>query len=137
MGGTNSSYCAGIASCTAAVASKLTSNFKSTSVSDLWAALNKASSWSPGRTMISGAGNGVSPLQATSVALTTSMGFGNYNALYVTWRTTDYHGLTAVSNFTLGRALGTAPLAQANSSNTALDPWNMQANDGPNGSISR
>lgn len=133
LGGANSSYCTGFASCTAAVAAKQTSNFKSTAVSDLWAALNKASSWTLGRTMISGAGNGVSPLQATSVALTTSMGFGNYNALYVTWRSTDYHGLTAVSNFTWGRALGTAPLAQANSSNTALDPWNMQANYGPNG----
>ena len=67
-------------SCTAAVASKLTSNFKTTAVSDIWAALNKASSWTLGRTMISGAGNGVATLQATSLALTTSMGFGNYNA---------------------------------------------------------
>jgi len=133
LGGANSAYCQGYASCTAAVASKLTSNFKATAVSDIWAALNKAAGWTLGRTMISGAGNGVATLQATSLALTTAMGYGNYNAMYVTWKATNYHGLTAVSNFTWGRALGTAPLAQANSSNTALDPWNMQAQYGPNG----
>jgi hypothetical protein len=131
LGGTGT-YCAGYASCTDAVASKLTSSFKSTAVSDIWAALNKADSWVLGRTMISGAGGGVSPLQATSLALTSSMGYGNYNALYVTWKATGYHGATVVSNFTWGRALGTATLAQAASANTALDAWNMQANYGPN-----
>jgi hypothetical protein len=130
--GGKGTYCSGYASCTAAVASKLTSTFKSTGVSDIWAALNKADSWTLGRTMISGAGNGVGTLQATSIALTTSMGYGNYNALYATWKATDFHGATVVSNFTWGRVLGTAPLAQYNSSNTALDPWNMQAQYGPN-----
>jgi hypothetical protein len=133
LGGASSAYCTGYGSCTAAVASKLTSNFKSAGVSTIWAALNKATSWTLGRTMISGAGGGVTPLQATSLALTTSMGFGNYNALYSTFRTSDFHGLTAISNFTWSRALGTAPLAQANSSNTALNAWNMQSNYGPNG----
>jgi len=133
LGGANSAYCTGYASCTAAVASKLTSTFRSGGVSDIWNAINKAASWSLGRTMISGAGGGVSPLQATSLALTTAMGFGNYNAVYSTFRTTDFHGLTAISNFTWGRALGTAPLAQANSSNTALNAWDMHANYGPNG----
>ena len=133
LGGANSAYCTGYGSCTNAVASKLTSTFKSAGVSDIWNALNKAASWSLGRTMISGAGGGVSPLQATSLALTTSMGFGNYNALYSTFKTTDFHGMTLISNFTWGRALGTAPLAQANSSNTALNAWDMHANYGPNG----
>ncbi|HTS26830.1 MAG TPA: carboxypeptidase-like regulatory domain-containing protein [Bryobacteraceae bacterium] len=133
LGGANSAYCQGYGNCTQAVASKLTSTFKSGGVSDIWNALNKAPSWILGRTMISGAGGGVSPLQATSLALTTSMGFGNYNALYVSYKATDFHGMTAISNFTWGRALGTAPLAQANSSNTALDAWNMHANYGPNG----
>ena len=130
--GGKGTYCSGYASCTAAVASKLTSTFKSTGVSDIWAALNKADSWTLGRTMIGGAGNGVSTLQATSIALTSSLGYGNYNALYATWKATDFHGATVVSNFTWGRVLGTAPLAQYNSSNTALDPWNLQAQYGPN-----
>lgn len=82
--------------------------------------------------MISGAGNGVASLQATSISLTTSMGYGNYNAVYTTWKATDFHGATIVSNFTWGRILGTAPLAQYNSANTALNPWNMQSQYGPN-----
>jgi hypothetical protein len=53
--------------------------------------------------------------------------------MYVTWKATDYHGATVISNFTWGRALGTAPLAQANSGNTALNAWDLQANYGPNG----
>jgi hypothetical protein len=130
--GGKGTYCTGYANCTDAVASKLTSSFKSTAVSDIWAALNKADAWTLGRTMISGAGNGVATLQATSVSLTTSMGFGNYNAMYVTWKASDFHGATVVSNFTWGRALGTAPLAQYNSANTALNPWDMQSNYGTN-----
>jgi hypothetical protein len=131
LGGAGSAYCTGFASCTAAVASKNASLFKFTRVSDIWANLNKAPSWVLGRTMLSGGGGNVSPLQATSVGLTTSLGFGNYNALIVSWRARDYHGFTAISNFTWGRALGTAALAQYSSSNTALDPWNMRANYGP------
>jgi len=130
--GGKGTYCSGYANCTDAVASKLKTSFTETAVSDIWSALNKADSWTLGRTMISGAGNGVASLQATSISLTTSMGFGNYNALYATWKATDFHGATIVSNFTWGRILGTAPLAQYNSANTALNPWNMQSQYGPN-----
>ena len=71
------------------------------------------------------------PSQITgSINTTTAMGFGNYNALFVSYRMRNWHGLTALSNFTWGRALGTGTLAQYNSSNTALDVWNMQANYG-------
>jgi hypothetical protein len=93
--------------------------------------MNRAPSWVLGRTMISSPINGGSG-QATAIATTTSLGYGNYNALFVTFRARDFHGLTAVSNFTWGRALGTGTLGQANSSNTALDPWNLGANYGPN-----
>jgi hypothetical protein len=46
-------------------------------------------------------------------------------------RLRDWHGLSGVSNFTWGRSLGTAELAQYNSSNTVLDPFNIAANYGP------
>lgn len=132
LGGAGSSYCASYGSCTAAFAAKNTSLFKNTQVSDIWAALNKAPGWPLGRTMISSPmGTGL-PGQGTSINTTTDMGFGNYNALFVTLRMRDWHGVGAVSNFTWGRALGTAPLAQYNSSSTALDIYNMQANYGPN-----
>ncbi len=125
LGGAGSAYCRNFSSCTAAVVSNNTSLFRNTAVSELWGALNRASSWTLGRTMLSS-----SPAQATTINTTTSLGFGNYNAVFVSWRTGDWHGLTATSNFTWGRALGTGELAQYNSSNTALDVWNMRANYG-------
>lgn len=127
LGGANSAYCKGFSSCTAAVASNLNSDFKNTQVSDIWAALNKAPSWTLGRTMISS-----NPLQGTSITEATSLGYGNYNALFVTLRARDWHGMTALSNFTWGRSLGTAPLAQYNSANTSTDAFDEAANYGPN-----
>lgn len=126
LGGATSAYCTGFSNCTTAVASKNTTFFRNTAVSDLWKALNNASSWTLGRTMISG-----SPTQALSVGMYGPFGHGNYNALFVTLRARDWHGVTAVSNFTWGRALGTADLAQSSSSRTIMDPWNIDASYGP------
>jgi hypothetical protein len=132
LGGVNSSYCAGFSSCAAAFASKNTSLIKNSAAADAWAALYKAPSWILGRSMISQAlGNGNTQSQGTAFNMATSLGYGNYNALFLTHRMRNWHGITAISNFTWGRALGTAALAQYNSSNTALDPYNMQANYGP------
>ena len=69
--------------------------------------------------------------QSTSVGTNTSLGWGNYNAVFVTLRTTDWHGLTAISNFTCGRSLGTSQLAQPNSSSTPLTPYDLRASYGP------
>jgi hypothetical protein len=68
--------------------------------------------------------------QATSIVMETSNGWGNYNALFATLNTTAWHGLTTVSNFTWGRALGTGNQVQASSSYTALNPFNEAANYG-------
>jgi hypothetical protein len=116
-------YCAGFASCTAAVASKQLADFQSTRVSQLWAALNASNSWTLGKTMLSD--------QATSINTTTALGFSNYHALFVTFKTNDWHGITSISNFTWGKALGTAEIAQYNSSNQWLDVWNPRASYGP------
>ena len=126
LGGAGSAYCKAATSCTAALAIANTTLIKNTAVSDLWAAMNRAPSWTLGRTMISS-----NPSQMTSMGLTTSMGYGNYNALFLTYRMRDWHGLTALSSFTWGRALGTGATTQATSSNTALDAWNMGAQYGP------
>jgi hypothetical protein len=132
LGGAGSSYCTGYANCASAFASKNTSLIKNSAAADAWAALYKAPSWTLPRSMISQAlGNGNAQSQGTAFNMATSLGYGNYNALFLTHRMRNWHGITAVSNFTWGRALGTAALAQYNSSNTALDPWNMQANYGP------
>ena len=128
LGGPSSGFCKAFASCTAAVASGGTAtNIKNGAVSDLWGALNKANGWTLGRTMISSA-----PTQMTSLGLTTSLGYGNYNAAFMTFRMRDWHGLTALSNFTWGRALGMGATTQASSALTILDPWNPSANYGPN-----
>jgi hypothetical protein len=95
--------------------------------------MNKIPSWTLGRTMLS------SPLttggigQVTSAALTTALGSGNYNALFLTYRMKEYHGMSLTSNFTWSRAMGTAAQTQASSSYTAINPYNLGASYGPNG----
>jgi hypothetical protein len=115
-------YCAGFANCTAAVASKQLADFQSTRVSQMWAALNASNSWVLGKTMLSD--------QATSINTTTSLGFSNYHAMFATVKLNDWHGITSISNFTYGKALGTAQIGQYNSSNQWLDIWNPRASYG-------
>jgi hypothetical protein len=132
LGGANSAYCKGFASCTAALATNQTTLFKDTAVSDIWAAMNKAPSWILGRTMANQQYPGAAAAgQSTSFNTNTSLGWGNYNAVFVSLRMTNWHGLTAISNFTWGRALGTGQLAQYNSATTAETPYNIGANYGP------
>lgn len=127
LGGASSATCKAAASCTAYVASTYKSLFTNAQVSDLWAKLGTLPSWTLGRTMISGAGG-----QASSIETVNSLGYGNYNAMYLTWRARDYHNATIISNFTYGRSLGTATLGQYNSSYTQTDAFNIGANYGPN-----
>ena len=122
LGGAGGTYCAGFANCTAAVASKQLADFQSTRVSQMWASLNNASGWTLGRTMLSS--------QATSINTTTSLGFSNYHAMFVTLKMNNWHGLSSISNFTWGKALGTAQIGQFNSSNQWLDVWNPRASYG-------
>ena len=116
-------YCSGFSSCTAAVASKQVGNFQNTTVSALWATLNSATGWNLGRTMLSS--------QATAFNTTTSLGFSNYNAAFISMKMRDLHGFSGLANFTYGKALGTGEIAQYNSSNEWLDNWNPRANYGP------
>jgi len=133
LGGPTSGFCKGFASCTQAVASSYGSIIKATGVSDLWNRLNAAPGWVLGRTMLSQAAPGGTVGQATAAGLVGSYGHGNYNALFVTLRTNNWRGLTAISNFTWGRALGTATNVQATSSTAPLDMFNPNANYGPQG----
>lgn len=125
LGGANSSYCKGAASCTAKLVSQTASLFQHTEVSNIWRTMNSASSWMLGNTMLD-------TNQMSSASLITSLGYGNYNALYVTYRARDYHGVSAISNFTWNRSLGTAAQTQASSAYTTLNPFDIGANYGPN-----
>jgi hypothetical protein len=55
-----------------------------------------------------------------------SVGYGNYNAGFVSVKMADWRGLNAQSNFTWSKALGTGANAQSSSVLTALDPFNLQ-----------
>src|SRR5579871_2160074 len=129
LGGANSSFCKGFANCTTAIvgASANQTFMKNNNVAGLWQALNNASS------NIFGVKQTTIDEQnwANSANLTTALGYSNYNALYVSTRMADWKGITLQGNLTWSRALGTAQSYQATSSNTALNPWNLGANYGP------
>ena len=132
MGGAGSAFCKGYANCTAAVAANYGSLVKTTAVSDLWNKMQSQGSWTLGPTTYNTALNG-GAATSTSIQLNNSLGWGNYNALFVSFQTHDWHGITTATNFTWSRALGTATVNQASSSFTALNPFNMSANYGPQG----
>ncbi len=132
LGGPTSAYCSGYSSCTTALLTNQKSLVSNTAVSDLWAAMNKVPSWTLGRTMISSALTAGSGGQVTSAALSGSLGYGNYNGLFVTYRLKEWKGMSMTSNFTWSRALGTAAQTQASSSFTALDAFDLHAGYGPN-----
>ncbi|HLK17554.1 MAG TPA: carboxypeptidase-like regulatory domain-containing protein [Bryobacteraceae bacterium] len=128
LGGANSSFCAGYGSCTAAVVKNASMNnfITQTEVFQLWSALSQASSWKLGRTIPSSQGAGIPSGQAVGINADDSSGYSNYNALYTTFRSTDWHGITTLSNFTWGRSLGTGNQSQASSGYTALNPYNVR-----------
>jgi hypothetical protein len=132
LGGPNSSYCKGSSSCTAKFVTANATAFRSTEVSNIWKALYSAPSFA--LTGCPAPCNNVmlDTTQMSSAVMITSRGYGNYNALFVTFRARDYHGLSAISNFTWGRALGTAAVTQASSAITDLDAFNVSGNYGPN-----
>jgi hypothetical protein len=131
LGGTAGAYCAGFASCTAAVASKNATAIKNSAVSDLWTALYKAPGWTLGRSVVAQPLPGQTTGQGYTFLESTALGYGNYNALFITHHIRDFHGINATSNFTWGRALGLGTTSQATSSNTAMDNYNLQNNYGP------
>jgi len=132
LGGANSAFCSGYGSCTNAMVHNSTTKnqISTTSVYDLWATLNKAPTWPLGRTMPSSPINGGSG-QLSAIYMNTSQGYGKYNAGYVSFTAHDWHGLTARTNLTYGKALGTDTRPQAQTSYTALNPWDLHSMYGP------
>ena len=61
----------------------------------------------------------------SGVGLLASIGYGNYNALFVTLKSQDWHEVTMQSNFTWSKALGTGAEVQATSASTPPDPFNL------------
>jgi hypothetical protein len=137
LGGPNSAYCVTFPSCTAAVAANLNSSKNplifSTQVYSFWNRLSAVPSWTLGRTLLSSSaiGGGSVASQLTALEYITSLGWGNYNAAFLSFNAKNWHGVTTRSNFTWSRAMGTGSLQQSSSSITVVDPWNLHASYGP------
>jgi len=132
-----SSYCTGsyagvaFSSCTAAMAFNEASNgnLQQQNVWSLWSDLDNGGFNFP-RTMMNtpipgGGTQGANGQLTSGVALNASVGYGNYNAGFVTLKTNDWHGLTAQQNFTFSKALGTGAFVQASSEYTPNDPFDL------------
>ncbi len=121
LGGAGSAFCAAASSCTAAVVASQRNNILTTHVYDMWGALNRAQGWTLGRTMPSSV-----PTQVSAIPMAASIGWSNYNGGFLSVRMADWHGLTAVSNLTLSRSLGTGGFTQAGVP-AVLDQWNIRS----------
>ena len=133
LGGASSAYCKTAGSCTAAIAAAQKTNIVNTQVYTLWNALNAVPSWTLGRTLLASpalAGGSVGT-QLQSYELAASNGWGNYNAAFLSFTAKDWHGVTARSNLTWSRAMGTGDSAQSSSSQTVVDPWDLHVGYGP------
>jgi hypothetical protein len=128
LGGAGSPFCNGAGSCTAAIVRNASMNtfISQTQAFQLWSALSQTSSWTLGRTIPSSQGPGIPSGQASGIFADDSSGYSNYNALYTMFKAQDWHGVTTLSNFTWGRALGTGNQSQATSQYTVLNPYNVR-----------
>jgi len=127
-------YCNGFTSCTAAVAfnegaANGTGNLDTQSVWSLYSDLDSGGFNFPRsmmNTAIPGQAMGAQGQLTSGVGMNSSIGYGNYNALFVTLKSQDWKGFTMQSNFTWSKALGTGAVVQATSEATAIDPFNLR-----------
>jgi hypothetical protein len=140
-------YCKGFANCTQAVAANEgvngTGNLSSQSVWSLYSDLDAGilgdgtslghDGFNFPRSMMNtplncptGSEIGCQGQLSSGVGMNASIGYGNYNALFITLKSQDWHGVTMQSNFTWSKALGTGASVQATSGSTAPDPFNLR-----------
>jgi hypothetical protein len=134
------SYCAGFASCTAAVAANEGNggfdNIRQNNVFSLWSDLD-AGAFNFPRSMENTAIPCTAPCfggggqLSAGVGMNASIGYGNYNAGFATIKMASWHGLTLQSNLTYGKALGTGSEVQATSQFTLPDPYRLRSAYGP------
>jgi Carboxypeptidase regulatory-like domain len=124
-------YCNGFANCTQALVAKEglngTGNLPIQNVWSLYSDLDSGGFNFP-RSMMNTplpGQYGANGQLTSGVGVDTSMGYGNYNALFITTKTSDWNGVTMVSNFTWSKALGTGAQPQSNTGGTPPDPFNL------------
>ncbi len=127
-------YCTGAyagvayANCTAAVALQQEGNFTSQAVWNMWTSLDNGGA-APGFNFPASTMTGTGQI-GSNVAMTTSLGHGNYNGLFATVKFDDWHGITMQNNLTWSHALGTGDVVQATSEQAAVDPFNFDTQYG-------
>jgi hypothetical protein len=132
----NPAYCSGYSSCTAAVVAKQASNFGSQNVFTIWQALDNNTNGTGGsgfnfaRSMMgtptSSATYGGAGQVVTGLSIGTANGYSNYHGGYVSFKASDFHGLTFQENLTISKALGLNAYNQSTSSIAAVDSFNLR-----------
>jgi hypothetical protein len=147
LGGTGSAFC-GSTSCTQAILnnSSLLGFLRTQKIFNFYSALDNNTNGTtvPGfvfpRTMMNtpvtspanplyGAGGQLT----TGLSVATSAGYGNYNGGYLSFKTTDFHGLTLQENLTYSKALGLDDSAQSSSGLIANDSYDLRKSYGVEG----
>jgi len=124
----NPAYCVGFSSCTAAVVANQAGNLANAQVWTMWSQLDNGGFNFP-RSMMNtpiGPGVGANGQMSSGVAVNASVGYGNYNGGFASLKMADWRGLTAQSNFTWSKALGTGAVVQASSEYTPDDPFDLK-----------
>ncbi|MGB8473608.1 MAG: hypothetical protein WCE61_05920, partial [Candidatus Acidiferrum sp.] len=127
-------YCNGFSSCTAAVVYNegiAGSNLTTQSVWSLWSDLDNGG-FNFARSMMNtpvncptGTEIGCSGQLTSGNGVNASIGHGNYNGGFISFKMTNWHGITLQENFTYSKALGTGALVQATSEYTTNDAFNL------------
>jgi hypothetical protein len=105
-------------------------NLQSQAVFSLWTALDTGGT-APGFNFPASTMTGAGQI-TSNVAMTTSLGHGNYNALFATVKFNDWNGITLQNNLTWSKDLGTGGVVQATSEQAAVDPFNFDTQYGAN-----
>ena len=109
-----------------------TGNIPSASVWNLWSDLDSGVFNFPRSMMntpLPGEFGGSGQL-TSGVGMNTSFGYGNYHALFVSYKLSTWHGLSMQSNFTWSKALGTGSQVQATSQYSINDPFDYSRSYG-------
>jgi len=136
LGGASSAYCSKYASCTAAVIAKENTNIGAQKVWQLFSDLDNGAFNFPGysrimtQTPIPGSAFGANGQLGTGQESLTSLGWGNYNGGFISFKATDFHGLTAQENFTYSKALGLYDQAQSTSDQVPNDVFDLKKSYG-------
>jgi hypothetical protein len=123
--------------CTATVVTNEFKNFQSQSVWTLWSDLDTGGvTCAPNvpcgfNFPFSMMNTGPNAQMSSNVTTSTSFGHGNYNAGFIAFKMNDWRGLTLQNNFTYSKALGTGAVIQATSAESAVDPFNLNTQYGP------